>query len=516
MQLHHIAVFIVAALLYAAFAPPRWRGWLLLVGSVVALYWLQATLTIRYLDFALPTATLVLTVAMWWVTRPNDTVEPVGARHAVPLQPLSKRWAFLGTVNRDDWLTLLVITALVLALAATRYLVPELRPTASRAPDVLPVALALLLVGAALLALWRTFGQRRGLLTGGILFMVVLFVLLKTPPFSAGMAAALRGLSGQPVELASPVDLEWLGFSYVAFRLIHTLRERQMGKLPALSLREYVTYVIFFPAITAGPIDRAERFVKDERAITEYQDISGRGDLVGHPCNRMRLFTAPRLVQAGGRISLGLFKKFVIADSLALVALNSTNAGQAQTTGALWLLLYAYAFRLFFDFSGYTDIAIGIGILCGFKLPKNFDRPYLKNNLAAFWQSWHMTLSNWVRFYVFSPLSRALLKRKVDSQTAVFLAQMTTMLVIGLWHGVTLGFAVWGLWHGLGLFAHKTWSDRTRKWFLRLNAQPRLKTVWTLAGVLLTFHFVLLGWVWFALPVESAWRVFLGLFGIRI
>jgi D-alanyl-lipoteichoic acid acyltransferase DltB (MBOAT superfamily) len=227
-------------------------------------------------------------------------------------------------------------------------------------------------------------------------------------------------------------------------------------------------------------------------------------------------FTAPRLVEAGGRIGMGLFKKFVIADSLALVALNSTNAGQAQSAGALWLLLYAYAFRLFFDFSGYTDIAIGIGILCGIKLPENFDRPYLKNSLAGFWQSWHMTLSNWVRFYVFSPLSRALLKRKVDSQTAVFLAQMATMIVIGLWHGVTLGFVLWGVWHGLGLFAHKTWSDRTRKWFISLNQKPRLKTAWTIAGVLLTFHFVLLGWVWFALPVESAWRGFLGLFGIGV
>ena len=91
----------------------------------------------------------------------------------------------------------------------------------------------------------------------------------------------------------------------------------------------------------------------------------------------------------------------MIADTIALFALDITSANQAVSTPALWLLLYGYAFRLFFDFSGYTDIAIGIGMLFGVQLPENFNRPYLKNNIQAFWQSWHMSLSNWVRFYIF-------------------------------------------------------------------------------------------------------------------
>lgn len=484
MQLSHIALFAAGGLLYAGFCPPRQRGWLLMIASVVALYWLQPTLTIFYLDFALPTATLALALAVWWVTRPPES-----------------------PVSREDRLALALLAGLVLALSATRYLAPELRPTASRAPDVLPVALALLLLGLAGWALLRLFGARRGVLTAALIVLVALFIVLKTPPLATGLAAALRGLTGQNQALAAPLDLEWLGFSYVAFRLIHTVRERQMGKLPALSLREYVTYIIFFPAITAGPIDRAERFVRDDRALLP-------GANSPDEKTAPRLLTAPRLAEAGGRIGMGLFKKFVIADSLALLALNAANAGQAQSAVALWLLLYAYAFRLFFDFSGYTDIAIGLGVLLGFKLPENFDRPYLKNNLAAFWQSWHITLSSWARFYVFSPLSRALLRRKVSAQAAVFLAQMATMLIIGLWHGVSGGFIVWGVWHGLGLFVHKWWSDRTRKWYLGLNQKPRLKTAWTAAGIFITFQFVTLGWVWFALPLETAWRAFLGLFGI--
>jgi D-alanyl-lipoteichoic acid acyltransferase DltB (MBOAT superfamily) len=257
-----------------------------------------------------------------------------------------------------------------------------------------------------------------------------------------------------------------------------------------------MTYVIFFPALTAGPIDRAERFVQDERALLE-------------------TLAAPCVVEAAGRISVGLVKKFVISDSLALFALNATNVEQVTSSVALWLLLYAYAFRLYLDFSGYTDIAIGIGLLAGIRLPENFNQPYVKPNIAAFWQSWHMTLSNWVRFYVFSPLSRALLVRKVNPLAAVLAAQLTTMAVIGLWHAVAWNFLIWGLWHGLGLFAHKVWSDRTRRHYLRLKQRPRLERAWNVAGIFLTFHFVTLGWVWFALTdVGQAWRVFLRLLGI--
>jgi alginate O-acetyltransferase complex protein AlgI len=200
-----------------------------------------------------------------------------------------------------------------------------------------------------------------------------------------------------------------------------------------------------------------------------------------------------------------------------LLALNANNAAQITDAGGAWVLLYAYAFRLFFDFSGYSDIAIGIGYLFGIFLPENFDRPYLKPNIAAFWQSWHITLSNWVRFYVFSPLSRFLLTRKPRPSPllVVFAAQIATMLTIGLWHGVTWGFAIWGLWHGAGLFIHKIWSDRTRKWYISLREKPRMKQAWTLVGVVLTFQFVTVGWVWFALPdVGTAWRVFRLLFGM--
>lgn len=480
-DLRAIAILIVAAPAYGLL-PVRWRGWLLLGGSVLAIYWLQPPLPIRFSDYVLPTATLILTVTTWWFTRAPDQTR----------------------LTRDDAGSIGLITAMALALTLFRFVEAEYRLTPSRPPDPLAVMVALAITAAiitGLAAMTRRLNQQR-VLTIYVLVIVAIFVVLKTPALAALVSGAWRGATGQDVSLASAADLNWLGFSYVAFRLIHTLRDRQAGILPALSLREYVTYAIFFASYTAGPIDRAERFAPDYRALPA----------------RPR-FEAGRWLDGGTRIALGLLKKFVIADALAQgLALNATNAAQAQSTIGLWVLLYGYAMRLYLDFSGYTDIAIGLGLLFGIRLPENFNRPYLKTNLTAFWQSWHMTLSNWARFYVFTPLSRGLLKlkRRPSATLIVLLAQLATMLTIGLWHGVALNFAAWGAWHGLGLFVHKQWSDRTRKWYRGLNQFPRRRRVWQLVGWLATFQYVVVGWVWFALPMEQAARVMLKLFGAAI
>ena len=480
MTLAYIAVFFALAIVYGLLVPGRWRGWVVLGLSVLALYALQPLLPVRSLDFALPTATLVLTVAAWWLTRPKG-----------------------ASLQREDAVALALIVALVLGLTLTRYLREDLRITPSRPPEPLAVALALAVVGAVALALWRAarIGRWGGLLSATIGLIVVVFVILKAEPLVLVASGWLRTLTGQQATEATFTDLQWLGFSYVAFRLIHTLRDRQTGRLPALTLREYASYVLFFPALTAGPIDRAERFAPDFRALADQRGLP-----------------ASRFVVGSTRIGVGLFKKFVLADSLALFSLNALSAAQVDSAGATWLLLYAYAFRLFLDFSGYTDIAIGLGILFGIRLPENFDRPYLRQNITLFWQSWHITLSNWARFYVFSPLSRVLLKRKPKPSTLmiILMAQLATLLTIGLWHGVTVNFVLWGLWHGLGLFVHKAWSDRTRAWYQRLNARPRARAAWTVAGVLLTFHFVVLSWVWFAVPdLTTALRVYGRLLGLE-
>ena len=477
MDLTQILVFSLLGCLYVLFLPSRWRGWGLFIGSVVAIYWLQPTIPgIPQLDFALPTAILVLSVFGWHITRPDN-----------------------DTLSSENRLTLIILIGLVLLLSATRYLPADFRLT-TRPPDTWFVALMLAIVGLLLWGIGKLVASRQRGIALVIVGMILIFVWMKAEPLAEMLSAFFRGQMGRDTSLASASELNWLGFSYVAFRLIHTFRDRQQGRLPQLSLREYVTYIIFFPAFTAGPIDRAERFIDYFRTLPE---------MVGLDANRITI--------ALTRISIGLGKKFVLADSLALISLDATNAFQAQTAPDLWLLLYAYAFRLYWDFSGYSDIAIGIGILFGIQLPENFNNPYLKNNIASFWQSWHMTLSNWVRFYVFSPLSRHLLRRKPKPSNAIILfsSHMTTMIVIALWHGITGAFLIWGIWHGLGLFIHKQWTDRTRKWYIALKDTPRKQQTWSIIGILLTFHFVVIGWVWFALgDLDVAVQTFLRLFGI--
>ena len=265
--------------------------------------------------------------------------------------------------------------------------------------------------------------------------IVGLFVILKSETLAELVSVGLRSINSQSSSLASATDIKWLGFSYVAFRLLHTLRDRLSGRLPDLTLNEYVTYIIFFPAYTAGPIDRVQRFVQDLR-----QPILPNLDTT---------------LNGGKRILLGIFSKFVLADVFALFALNNVNTDQVNSAGWLWVLLYAYALRIFFDFAGYTNIAIGMGQLLGIQLPENFDRPYLKQNLTLFWNSWHITLAQWFRAYFFNPLTRSLRSspRNIPLPMIIFIGQLSTFILIGLmaWHQLEfchLGSLAWiGAFH---------------------------------------------------------------------
>jgi D-alanyl-lipoteichoic acid acyltransferase DltB (MBOAT superfamily) len=507
LDLTAIFVFIAAAALYAALIPGRWRLWAVLLGSVVAIFWLQAPLAPRWADFLLPSATVALGVAGWWLSRPGHRALLSPAPAPAGELPGQDELPLRSTYIRDDWLTLVVVTTLILALSFFRYADAPFRLTASRPPSPLFVGLTALEVGLlaiALAVLLRRLPQR-AILSGAIAAFVALFVVVKWPPATTAVAGWWRDWTGQDVTLAAPGDLAWLGFSYVAFRIIHTLRDRQTGILPDLSLSEYLTYILFAPAFVAGPIDRAERFQRDYLALPT-----------------LRAWDPSRWGLGLWRVGEGLFKKFVIADTLAQgLSLTPALAESAQSAPTLWLLLFGYGLRLYFDFGGYTDIAIGLGLLFGVRLPENFDRPYTRSNITAFWQSWHITLSNWARFYVFTPLSRALLRRRkpgttplLTPTTIVLTSHLATMLVIGLWHGITWNFAIWGVWHAIGLFIHKQWSDRTRKWYRGLQDRPWPRRAWAVAGWALTLLYVMLGWVWFLMPsVEGALAVFRGLVG---
>ncbi|MCA9981023.1 MAG: hypothetical protein KDD89_09320, partial [Anaerolineales bacterium] len=229
-----IAILVGTAVLYTAILPRQARPWALFVGSVVAIYWLQPDVPLRWASFGLQTTTLGLAVLGWWLTRPPEAQK----------------------ISPSDGRTLGLLALLVLGLSFFRFAPSGLNLLGFRPPDPLWLALTLLVVGlvlAAVLWLAQRLDERR-VLTAAMVLIVGLFVVLKSDFLATAVAGLGRGFTGQDPSLASPLDLSWLGFSYVAFRLIHTLRDRQNGILPTLTLREYVTYIIFFPSYIAGPI----------------------------------------------------------------------------------------------------------------------------------------------------------------------------------------------------------------------------------------------------------------------
>jgi D-alanyl-lipoteichoic acid acyltransferase DltB (MBOAT superfamily) len=459
MDLVHILVFLVLSLLMGLLASGKWRCWAILVLSVVGVYWLQPATPIRNLGFWFPTASLGLTFLIWNVVAKKES---------------SRR--------KENWITFLISAGVILVIGLTRYIGNGTLLSPARPPLVGNIVIAILLIAGLGLLILQLKKWGVSLIALGISLVLVCFVLLKSPPLAEAVSRGLRSLTGQSADLASATDLGWLGFSYIAFRLLHVLRDHASGRLPPLTLQEFLSYVLFFPALPAGPIDRVERFQKDLNSPARLTSATG--------------------LEAGTRILLGIFKKFVLADGLAYFALNALNASQVSSSIWLWVMLYAYGFRIYLDFSGYTDVAIGMGMLVGIRLPENFDRPYLKPNLTAFWNSWHITLAQWFRGYFFNPVTRALRtgKVKLPTWTIILFGQVSTMALIGLWHGITWGFLLWGLWHGLGLFLHNRWVALQRArpdWFPQhLMSSHGFQAL----SVIFTFHFVLVGWIPFVIP----------------
>ena len=379
---------------------------------------------------------------------------------------------------RKNWDDLLLILVAVLAIELTRIFGGEnifFGELALPNPTVALAATgAILILAIVTLQLPKL---RKFFLSGTVLIIIAAFIVIKLP--------ALNTIIVGQISTSSKETFTWLGFSYFAFRILHTLRDRQNGKLISASLSEYMIYVTFFPAFMAGPIDRINRFLGDLRQPRPLTD---------------KLWT-----QAGVRFFGGLFKKFVIADALARFALNPSIAPQISSTETFWLSLYAYTFQIYFDFSGYTDIAIGIAYLLGIKLPENFDRPYLKPNLTQFWNAWHITLTQWFRAYFFNPLQRFFRTRvkAMPIWALILLLQITTMVLIGLWHGMIPNFILWGIWHGFGLFIHNRWKAQMGAKISPWLNTPKKQQIASLFGILLTFHYVTLGWIFFVLPMEQ-------------
>jgi len=284
--------------------------------------------------------------------------------------------------------------------------------------------------------------------------------------FAVELSNLLGGRATIPLlELTLPV-----GISFFTFQAMSYVIDLNRKVIKPMSMLDFAVYLSFFPQLVAGPIVRAAEMAPQIR---------------NHP--------DPRQVASGEAFQLilrGLFKKVVVSSWLASSIVDDVFANpEGHSSQDVLLGVYAYAIQIYADFSGYTDIAIGVALLLGFRFPTNFDRPYRALSLREFWQRWHITLSSWLRDYLYIPLGG---NRGKEVET--YRNLLLTMILGGLWHGSTWNFVIWGLIHGIALAVERMLPNR--------QTHPGIR--W-----LATFHIVCFAWVFFrADSLASALDVF--------
>jgi D-alanyl-lipoteichoic acid acyltransferase DltB (MBOAT superfamily) len=323
---------------------------------------------------------------------------------------------------------------------------------------------------------------RKRWLIAGVAVCLAALAYYKYTGFLLANFIELWGRFAPPPRISIISPLLPLGVSFFVFHAISLLGDCYRGKVrQPVKLRDALLYVAFFPQLIAGPILRASRFLP-QLAVRR------------NP-NSIRVNRALLLIVGG------LFKKVILSNMLA-TRLVEPVFSVPQSFGA-WdtlLAVYGYAAQIYCDFSGYTDIAIGCALLLGYRFPRNFNAPYTATNPQDFWRRWHISLSTWLRDYLYFPLGGS---RQGSLRTSLNL--MLTMLLGGLWHGAAWTFVAWGALHGTYLVVHRLWSRI--QWGPLVNLRGTAAWKWT-ARILL-FHAVCVGWVFFrASSFEIAFTVF--------
>jgi len=260
-----------------------------------------------------------------------------------------------------------------------------------------------------------------------------------------------------------------LGISYIVFKHISYITDVYWGLVKKGSLPGFLSYSSLFTIYIAGPIERFEKYWP--QVCEAPHKLSG--DDIG--------FSFKRIV-------FGLSKKLIIADWLGYYI--AKNTGTTQGLDSIIILL-CFSLQIYFDFAGYSDIAIGSSRLFGIKIGENFNNPYLRSNISSFWRNWHISLSDWIRDYLFFPLS-SFNRSKVWNLVFV---PIIAMGLCGFWHGAKWSFLVWGIWHGIGIAIYQLWQQFKRK--NKKNVTFTKSKAWTYFSALLTFAFVTVGWLWF-------------------
>ena len=360
---------------------------------------------------------------------------------------IGRQWVLIGlSLIFYGWWDVRFVALPVAQIAATWLLAGVHARLQSRAPLIIGVALNLLSLG--------TF---------------------KYLDFLLASIEAASGMTLPRAHIILPI-----GISFFSFQLISYLVDRMRGNAPIYPFRSFALFVLLYPHLIAGPIVRHNELVPQFAADPRRDGLWARMGI------GLVIFT------------VGFAKKVLLADQLATITdpLFSQATTRALDFGEAWTAALAFSFQLFLDFSAYTEMAIGSALIFGLILPENFRRPYLATNIRDFWGRWHISLSNFLRDYLYIPLGG-----NRHGALVYVCATMATMSLCGLWHGAGWTFVFWGLWHGIGLIVCRGWQQLKRP-------LPGA------AGWVLTMLFVLVGWVLFrAANFSTAGSILISLSG---
>lgn len=311
---------------------------------------------------------------------------------------------------------------------------------------------------------YKSTANRKLFVTLSVLLNIGLLVYFKYTNFFAELVCNIQNREFNPFDIALPVGISFFTFQSLSYTIdVYRARIQPLDRL-----LDYAFYISFFPQLVAGPIVRARDFI---------------------PQIRKPLFVSVEMFNKGiFFIICGLFKKAVISDYIGVNFVERIFANPQLYSGVENLMgVYGYAMQIYCDFSGYSDMAIGIALLLGFHFNINFDSPYQSASITEFWRRWHISLSSWLRDYLYIPLGG-----NRSGRVRQLINLMITMLLGGLWHGDSLNFLLWGGFHGLALVCHKLWRDIRKK-----DKADQSKGFFRFMGVLVTFHFVCFTWIFF-------------------
>ena len=304
---------------------------------------------------------------------------------------------------------------------------------------------------------------RKLLVTLSLVIDLGLLGYFKYTNFLGEMLAKFNLVSFHEMDIFLPV-----GISFFTFQSLSYTIDVYRGKIrPLTNLLDYAFYVSFFPQLVAGPIVRASDFIPQiRRPVNVTREMLGMGFWF---------------------ILIGLFKKAVISDYISANFVDRIFDDPTLYSGIENLLgVYGYGLQIYCDFSGYSDMAIGLALLMGFKFNINFNSPYKSLSVTEFWRRWHISLSTWLRDYLYISLGG-----NRHGKVRQYINLIITMLLGGLWHGASPNFVAWGGMHGVALALHKGWMTMTRR------ARWTRARLWNLLALLLTFHFVMFTWIFF-------------------